>query len=61
VRLDAYLAAQLPEASRAKITASIKAGLVLVNGAAVTKPAQAVRGGDRIAVSLLPPEPCTVR
>lgn len=61
VRLDAYLAAQLPAASRAKISASIKAGLVTVNRSAVTKPSQAVRGGDRIEVSLLPPEPCTVR
>jgi 23S rRNA-/tRNA-specific pseudouridylate synthase len=60
VRLDAYLASQLPDASRAKISASIKAGLVTVNAAAVTKPSQAVRGGDRIDVCLLPPEPCTV-
>ncbi|KAF6255708.1 pseudouridine synthase [Scenedesmus sp. NREL 46B-D3] len=59
VRLDAYLASRLPGASRAKISASIRAGLVLVNAAAATKPAQAVRGGDRVDVSLLPPEPCT--
>jgi hypothetical protein len=61
VRLDAYLATQLPDASRAKISASIRAGLVSVNRAAATKPSQAVRGGDRIDVLLLPPEPCTVR
>ncbi|KAF8057740.1 RNA pseudouridine synthase 2 [Scenedesmus sp. PABB004] len=59
LRLDAFLAAQLPAASRAKIAASIRAGLVSVNGAPVTKPAHAMRGGERVAVALLPPEPCT--
>jgi tRNA pseudouridine synthase 2 len=59
-RLDAYVTAQLPAVSRAKISASIKAGLVTVNGRAVSKPSQAVKAGDHISVCLLPPEPCTV-
>lgn len=61
MRLDAYVARQLPTASRAKIAASIRAGLVLVNGVSVAKPAAGVRGGDRVHVDLLPPEPSTVR
>jgi hypothetical protein len=61
VRLDAYLAARLPDASRAKIAASVKAGLISVNGARMSKPSGAVRAGDVVAGALLPPEPCTVR
>lgn len=34
VRLDAYLASKLPQASRARLQASIKEGLVSVNGRA---------------------------
>lgn len=60
MRLDAFIAGQLPAASRAKISASIRAGLVAVNGRPVTKPAAPVRAGDAIDVALLPPEPCTV-
>jgi hypothetical protein len=60
-RLDAYLAAAMPDASRAKLAASIKAGRVTVNGAACAKPSAALRAGDRVEGSLLPPEPCTVR
>lgn len=61
VRLDAYLAAQLPDASRAKISASIKAGLITINRAVVSKPSYTVKPGDSIIAALLPPEPCTVR
>jgi 23S rRNA-/tRNA-specific pseudouridylate synthase len=61
LRLDTFLAEQLPTVSRAKISASIKAGLITVNKTAVNKPARTVKGGDVISVSLLPPEPCTVR
>ena len=61
VRLDAYLAAQLPDASRAKISASIKAGLITINRAVVSKPSYTVKPGDSIVAALLPPEPCTVR
>lgn len=61
VRLDAYLASQLPDASRAKISASIKAGLIIINKAVVSKPSYTVKAGDAITAALLPPEPCTVR
>jgi 23S rRNA-/tRNA-specific pseudouridylate synthase len=60
VRLDAYLAAKLPDASRAKIQASIKAGRVSINGSPVAKAAQQLRGGEVILAELLPPGPCTV-
>ncbi len=60
LRLDAYLAAALPDASRAKIQASIKGGLVQVNGAAQKKAAHSLRSGDMIHWALLPPAPCTV-
>jgi 23S rRNA-/tRNA-specific pseudouridylate synthase len=60
VRLDAYLSAQLPDVSRAKISASIKAGLVVINRAVVSKPSYTVKAGDAISAALLPPEPCTV-
>lgn len=60
VRLDTYLSAQLPDASRAKLSASIKAGLVRINRAVVCKPSHAVKAGDVIVAALLPPEPCTV-
>jgi ribosomal 50S subunit-recycling heat shock protein len=61
VRLDAYLTSKLPDTSRARIAASIKAGLVGVNGRPCCKPAAGVRPGDAITAQLLPPEPCTVR
>lgn len=54
LRLDAYLAAKLPTASRARLQASIKEGLVVVNGR------QQVRGP--VAASTPPAErpPCLV-
>lgn len=55
-RLDQYLAAQLPELSRARIQALIKEGEITVNG----KPAKAkcpVSMGMRIEVRIPDPEP----
>jgi len=49
VRLDRYLAAQLPELSRTRIQQLIEAGLVLVGGRP-TKGAHRLRGGEKIAV-----------
>ena len=37
-RLDAYLTAKVPDVSRGRIVASIKSGLVVVNGIHVKKP-----------------------
>jgi hypothetical protein len=60
LRLDAFLSAQLPDASRAKIQASIKAGLTAVNGVPAGKPSVGVKVGDVVSCSMLPPEPCSV-
>jgi 23S rRNA-/tRNA-specific pseudouridylate synthase len=57
VRLDAYLAAKLPQASRARLQASIKEGLVTVNGRPQAKSSYAVRLGDTVGCSVLPPPP----
>lgn len=56
-RLDAYLAAKLPQASRARLQASIKEGLVAVNGRPQGKSSYGVRLGDAITCSVLPPPP----
>ena len=56
-RLDAFLSAAMPDASRAKVQAAIREGLVLVNGAAPTKPGHSVRAGDVVTAQLLPPPP----
>ncbi len=55
-RLDQYLAAQLPELSRARIQALIKEGEITVNGKA-TKAKTPVERNMRIEVSIPEPEP----
>ena len=55
-RLDQYLAAQLPELSRARIQALIKDGEITVNGKA-TKAKTPVERNMRIEVSIPEPEP----
>ncbi len=54
-RLDQYLAGQLPELSRARIQALIKAGSITVNGKA-TKAKTPVEAGMRIEVAIPEPE-----
>ncbi|MGC0775264.1 MAG: RluA family pseudouridine synthase [Candidatus Acidiferrum sp.] len=49
LRLDRYLAAQLPELSRTRIQELIEAGLVQIDGQP-TKGAHKLRAGERIAV-----------
>ena len=56
-RLDAFLSAAMPDASRAKLQASIREGLITVNGMAPSKPGHSVRAGDQITCRLLPPAP----
>lgn len=59
-RLDRVLLrhlADLPEASRTKVQEWIEAGLVLVNGRAVTKTAAKVAVGDAVDTVLPPPPP----
>ena len=55
-RLDQFLAAQLPELSRARIQALIKAGDVTVNGK-TTKAKTPVELGMRIEINIPEPEP----
>ncbi|KAG2435388.1 hypothetical protein HXX76_007460 [Chlamydomonas incerta] len=68
LRLDTFLAEQIAaelaavpnsaqDVSRAKIQASIAAGLVTVNGRPAFKAGQQLRAGDTVAASLLPPPP----
>ena len=54
-RLDAYLTANAPEVSRARIVTSIKAGLVSINGKVMKKPAQKISSGDHVRCRILPP------
>jgi 23S rRNA pseudouridine1911/1915/1917 synthase len=55
-RLDAYLTANVPDISRARIVGSIKDGLVNVNGKLIKKPSYKVCAGDAI-VCRIPPTP----
>ena len=57
LRIDAFLSAQLPDASRAKLQSSIKSGLVTVNGQLLSKASYNVRLGDIIQCQLPPPRP----
>eukprot|EP00887_Chlorella_sp_A99_P003203 scaffold9.g3203.t1 len=57
LRLDAFLSARLPAASRARLQASIRQGLVLVNGRPGLKPSLQVRPGDTVAASVAAPPP----
>jgi tRNA pseudouridine synthase 2 len=54
-RLDAYLTANSPEVSRARIVTTIKAGLVDVNGKVMKKPAYKISSGDHIRCKFLAP------
>lgn len=56
-RLDRALALLLPGVSRAAAAASIDAGLVMVDGAAVTKASLKVREGQALTFEAVPPEP----
>jgi len=55
-RLDKAVVAFVPEFSRSHLQGLIKAGWVRVDGVAVAGPAQRVRAGQRLAVTLQPTE-----
>jgi 23S rRNA pseudouridine1911/1915/1917 synthase len=55
-RLDKAIVAFVPEFSRNHLQQLIKGGWVKVDGAAVTSPAQRVRAGQRVDVTLQPTE-----
>ena len=53
LRLDAFLTAHVPQASRGKLQACIKAGNVVVNGKQELKTSSTVRPGDHVQCVLL--------
>lgn len=59
-RLDTFLAGAIGDASRSFIKKLIKDGRVTLNGAACARPSRSVALDDCIAVSIPPPEPCTL-
>ena len=59
-RIDSYLSAQIPELSRSRLQKAIRAGEVTVDGAAVRKPSQKVRQGERIELAFSPPRPLEI-
>jgi 23S rRNA pseudouridine1911/1915/1917 synthase len=56
-RLDRFLARRLPEFSRARLQALIRAGAVTRNGQVETDLGRKVRAGERYAIDVPPPEP----
>ena len=58
-RLDRWLAAAVPEQSRAKIQALIDAGHVRVDGTAA-KASHRLRAGERVQIAIPPPPPETL-
>ena len=58
-RLDRYLSSALPDLSRAKLQALIRAGEVTVDGA-VARPSVKLKGGELLMVRVTPPEPSTL-
>ena len=56
MRLDSYLAQHLEQLTRSRLHSLINEGHVLLNGGSA-KPAQQVRAGDAIAVTMPPPRP----
>lgn len=56
-RLDKFLVAALPQYSRARLQALIKAGHVLVNNKPASKAGQTLEGGERLEVQVPPAAP----
>ncbi|KAB2877143.1 MAG: RluA family pseudouridine synthase [Bauldia sp.] len=56
-RLDTYLAGAVADLSRSRAKALIVSGMVAVGGATIEEPKRPVKPGERVAVSLPPPEP----
>lgn len=60
-RLDKFLVACLPEFSRSRLQALIKAGRVWINGRPAEKAGQMLEGAALVEVSLPPPEPADLQ
>jgi 23S rRNA pseudouridine1911/1915/1917 synthase len=56
-RLDRVLAKHVSELSRSRLKALVLDGQVAINGAPALDPSLKVRAGDRVAVTIPPPEP----
>jgi len=57
LRLDVFLAGEIPDASRSLLKQAIKEECVLVNAKAIRRPSRTVAEGDRITVQLPPQLP----
>ncbi len=57
VRLDRFLAIQLPQISRSRLKQLIKQGDVSLNGAKIEEPNYRVKPADQIGVNSPPPQP----
>ncbi|WP_448596336.1 RluA family pseudouridine synthase [Thermoleptolyngbya sp.] len=60
-RLDRYLAAHLPDLSRARLQRLIEQGQVWVNGRICASKKAEVQSGDRLTVSIPPAEPLALQ
>jgi 23S rRNA pseudouridine1911/1915/1917 synthase len=60
-RLDRVLAAHIPALSRSRLKALILDGQVTIAARTIRDPATEVKSGDKISVTLPPPEPATPR
>ncbi|KAG9442859.1 hypothetical protein H6P81_018713 [Aristolochia fimbriata] len=56
-RLDSWISSQIEGVSRARIQSSIKAGLVLVNGNAVSKVSHVIKAGDKVNCTIAELQP----
>jgi 23S rRNA pseudouridine1911/1915/1917 synthase len=59
-RLDRLLAARIPELSRTRIQDLIRAGMVRVNGAPVSRPGVHLAGGERVVIAVPEARPATI-
>ena len=59
-RLDSFLAAQIPELSRARIQKALRVGDVKVDGEPAAKSARKVRQGERVVLRFSPPRPLEI-
>ena len=57
LRLDRFLASRIPDLSRSRIQALIEKGLVELSGITHLKSGKRLSAGDRITISVPPPEP----
>jgi len=59
-RLDHYLVEMVPDITRSRLSTLVRKGFILVNGCP-SKAGSRLKGGDRIEVTLPPPEPLAIK